>query len=422
MNSMFLSNALGEIRDDYLYDAMGSAESGAESRQGNKRRFLSAAWQKALAVAACLAILVGVCAVTDVFHLRGYSPGAEHPQNPIYDYPQTRIYSDPTGSVIASTPKPMPPQRIKADTFSYYRIGDTVTVNMCMGDEYTYRQAFGRTPNYDTYGVNGYPVLLVYDTDEQDPGHYAFGSYRGIKEDSRLIVNGEENLVYEKRFSREDMASLDISVQDGDGHWSQADQEQYHPETVTLDFSRLAPGDYGSVALLFGWYFEHDNPCVQDKDTPSVAGYAIYLGYFVGQEGVGLSFNGWEDAINALQEDKRPYKAMVDAMSDAGCSIEDLDPSNDEGYIPPIHEAEYGSFSGCRVWFVPGQLCVVTEKTVAGYPFTYCSSFMIYVEKDGVDYDLSQAYEDGLLTEQDVAEIWQTHRAYVEEGRLPGVG
>ena len=35
MNSMFLSNALGEIRDDYLYDAMGSAESGAESRQGN---------------------------------------------------------------------------------------------------------------------------------------------------------------------------------------------------------------------------------------------------------------------------------------------------------------------------------------------------------------------------------------------------
>ncbi len=293
MNEETFHRALNHVDIAYVEECM------EESRRELKRRLLSKPWQMILAAAACLAIIVGVFATTDVFHLRGNSPVVDNPLDPTHNYPQTRIYSAPSDNS-----KPMPSQRIKLDTFSFFKKGDAVIVNADMGDDYKYHQENGLTPTYDTYGVNGYPVFLVYEIDDENPGsdlvyRDSDMGFCGIKEGSCLIINETASRGYEKRFSEEELASLDIFANAADGHRTPEEQLQYHRETVTLDFSHLNPGDHGSVAFLFGWYFEHDGPYGIDKSKPSIAGYLRELSYYVGEDGVGLSFNSWLDAKEA---------------------------------------------------------------------------------------------------------------------------
>jgi hypothetical protein len=296
MNEELFYRALTHVDIAYVEECM------EERCREIKRRVLSATWQKVLAAAACFAVIISICGAVGVFHLWGNSPGADDPQDPTHNYPQTRIYSGPSDNS-----KPMPSQRIIMETFSYYRSGDTVTVDAGMGDEYAKHQQYGQTPTYDTYGVNGYPVFLVYEIDDENPGTHLIyresdvGCY-GIKEGSGLIISGAAARVYERRLTEEDMASLDLHSYDANGRWTPAEHDQYHWEAVTLDFSRLEPGDHGSVAFLFGWYFEHDNPYTIDKSKPSIAGYLRELSYYVGEDGVGLSFNSWLDAKNAYHQ------------------------------------------------------------------------------------------------------------------------
>lgn len=297
MNEELFYRALTHVDIAYVEECM------EERCREIKRRALSATWQKVLAAAACFAVIISICGAVGVFHLWGNSPGADDPQDPTHNYPQTRIYSGPSDNS-----KPMPSQRIKLETFSFYKKGDIVVVNADMGDDYTYHQKNGQTPTYDTYGVNGYPVFLVYETDndESSGSHLVYRNsdvdFSGIKDGSRLMINGAANHVYEKRFSEEELASLDLFANAADGHRTPEDQLQYHREAVTLDFSHLNPGDHGSVAFLFGWYFEHDAPYITDKSKPSITGYLRELSYYVGENGVWLSFNGWEDAKNAYHQ------------------------------------------------------------------------------------------------------------------------
>lgn len=381
MNEESFNRALNHVDGAYVEEYLAK---GAE-----KRRISGKPWRKWVAAAACLAVIVGICGATDVFHLRGNAPGEEPPQIPAYDYPQTPIFSDPVDPSIASSEPEASCQRLSVDTFSYFKKDDIVPVSVGMGDIYTLNQETGYGPGYDTYGENGYPFLLVYDMDRWNRDDPVYGIFNDLKDGSRLIVNGEAGRLYEKRFTKEEMVDLDIS-KDPDVHWMEVPPEQYHRETVYLDFSELQQPWHGCVLIVFGWYYEHGDP---NHPGSSLEYKSCPLYYYVGEEGVGLSFVG----------DKYAEK------EGAGLAVAD-------GQIP-TDVFVYGTFSGCQVELDPGVLCVVTEETVAGYSFKYSSSFVIYAisDDDGQVYELSEAYEKGLLTEQDLAEIYRIHREHVGE-------
>lgn len=86
-----------------------------------------------------------------------------------------------------------------------------------------------------------------------------------------------------------------------------------------------------------------------------------------------------------------------------------------DGYLPDLSSTCYGEYSGCSVWFLAGQACVETIIEVGGYKFPFGSSFSITVEKAMEIYDLKDAYEKSLLTEKDIAELYEIHKEFISE-------
>ena len=72
---------------------------------------------------------------------------------------------------------------------------------------------------------------------------------------------------------------------------------------------------------------------------------------------------------------------------------------------------DYGEYNGYRVRLIFGNLSVINDIEVGGYSFRTGSSAEIKAEKDGISYDLKEAYEKGFLTEDDIAKINMIHRA-----------
>lgn len=173
--------------------------------------------------------------------------------------------------------KPLPTQHIALKCLSSYERNEKVIVDAAMGDNYSYFQEFGGTPSYDTFGENGYPVFEVY-------------LNNGLRSDIQinndvLLINGKTG-VYEERFSKEDMQSLDIS--------DYYDISKYYHENVELDFSNFNVGYSGGVTFSFGWYFYHDNPSNDSDD--SWCGMRRSIDFYVGEDGISFSFGGREAA------------------------------------------------------------------------------------------------------------------------------
>jgi hypothetical protein len=76
----------------------------------------------------------------------------------------------------------------------------------------------------------------------------------------------------------------------------------------------------------------------------------------------------------------------------------------------------YGEFSGCLVWLkrYDKQIDGDWMADIGGYRFYSSVDIQIDVEKDGRFYDLDYAYENGYITETDLAEISRIHREYME--------
>ena len=74
---------------------------------------------------------------------------------------------------------------------------------------------------------------------------------------------------------------------------------------------------------------------------------------------------------------------------------------------------DYGNFSGWDVIFEEGPMPEVWTIRVSHYLFRCTSSFNIRAEKDGEVYWLEDAYNNGLLTEADLAEIYRLHRELI---------
>ena len=71
----------------------------------------------------------------------------------------------------------------------------------------------------------------------------------------------------------------------------------------------------------------------------------------------------------------------------------------------------YGTYNGCVVTFAQGEIMAVGEcyREAAGYIFGYTSAFVIGVYKDGTAYLMEEAYDEGLLTAENIKEIYERH-------------
>ena len=206
------------------------------------------------------------------------SETSEIPENTQFEQTDSISEEIKTGYITDSS-KPLPTQRIALKCYSFYPKGEKITVTASMGDIYTKNQEYKKNPSYDTYGNNGYPLFEVYPSEKADISK--------ITDNDFAKINGEIGK-YEHKFSKDDMQKLDISdVIDGD-------ISGYYSEIVELDLSDCEVGESGPITFSFGWQYD-TSPDISTGDS-MWSGMRRTLGYYIAEDGVYLSFNGWEDA------------------------------------------------------------------------------------------------------------------------------
>ena len=74
----------------------------------------------------------------------------------------------------------------------------------------------------------------------------------------------------------------------------------------------------------------------------------------------------------------------------------------------------YGMFNNCAVLVIEGSLSIETEYKLAGYVFGFGNSANMYAYKDGKMYDLSDAFDMGLLSDSDIGNVYARYTKYKE--------
>lgn len=172
----------------------------------------------------------------------------------------------------------MTPQRLALYCKSFCETGETLSVDMIMGDEYSKNQKFNYYPNFDS---EGHPEYSIFESENYKKS-----------ENPRLIINGESS-EYIKVFSKEDMNSLDISDCIGE-------YDRYYHESAAIDFSGYEIGSTGCITFGFGWKIvEGVNPYNPNSDF---IGTSKTLYFYVGDKGVGISISGSERAQIVYEE------------------------------------------------------------------------------------------------------------------------
>lgn len=85
-----------------------------------------------------------------------------------------------------------------------------------------------------------------------------------------------------------------------------------------------------------------------------------------------------------------------------------------EGNLNDGGSRYYGIYGDCVAVFQPTMLCWVETKQVADSEFTYSSSFVIWIYHDGEFCTIEEAWEQGLLTKEQVALMAEYHEKAVE--------
>lgn len=75
----------------------------------------------------------------------------------------------------------------------------------------------------------------------------------------------------------------------------------------------------------------------------------------------------------------------------------------------------YGTHNDYVAFFMPGANDVVTNVKVAGTIFKYGNNWTIYLWKNGSSYDMIAAYQQGLLTSDNISKIGDFHRKSMKE-------
>lgn len=85
-----------------------------------------------------------------------------------------------------------------------------------------------------------------------------------------------------------------------------------------------------------------------------------------------------------------------------------------EGNLSEGGSRYYGIYGDCVAVFQPTMLCWVETKQVADSEFTHSSSFVIWIYHDGEFCTIEEAWEQGLLTKEQVALMAEYHEKAVE--------
>ena len=168
-------------------------------------------------------------------------------------------------------------QKLALNCNSFCPKGEKLKVDMAMGDILSRQK-------YSDYDSEGYP----------NSGHHEYSimateNYKVI-DDERLLINGEKS-EYTKEFTKEDMKLLDISPNIGC-------YDLYHHETAEIDFSNYEAGSTGCITFRFGWKSDGENSFNAPSDFTSME-QTMY--FYVSENGVGISNNGWEAAQIAYE-------------------------------------------------------------------------------------------------------------------------
>lgn len=77
----------------------------------------------------------------------------------------------------------------------------------------------------------------------------------------------------------------------------------------------------------------------------------------------------------------------------------------------------YGTFDDCIVWFLGGVTEEITEFYLGEAHFWHSSGASFFVHRDGTHMTLQEAYEQGLISDGDIAIVAERHKAYNEYGK-----
>lgn len=83
---------------------------------------------------------------------------------------------------------------------------------------------------------------------------------------------------------------------------------------------------------------------------------------------------------------------------------------NEDGSLNNGGARYYGIYGECVAVFEPTMLCWVETKHIADSEFTHSSSFVIWIYHDGGFCNIQDAYEQGLLTGEQVELMAEYHK------------
>ena len=177
-------------------------------------------------------------------------------------------------------------------TWSAFSDNEDAFIDVGMCEDYTYSQLGFGTVAYANCDLNGCPIFMVYECDNNrtmtEDGSYNADGLPGIKKDSKVMISGLQGSVLEKRFGKADMASMDMNLL----RYEDLDPKLYHHEIINIDFSEAEVESTGTICFVFGWY--------SAGSKNSISGDRLILKYYVGEDGVGLDL---DDNDGATAED-----------------------------------------------------------------------------------------------------------------------
>lgn len=115
--------------------------------------------------------------------------------------------------------------------------------------------------------------------------------YGNMLNDERLIVNDNEG-GYSKEYTGEERDIFNVGKE-------YDDIENYHHETVSLDFRNYPSGSSGSIMFMFKAVFLNEDGTLPEHPSTSGGGQILY--FYVGEDGVGISNTSVEDAEQSYQ-------------------------------------------------------------------------------------------------------------------------
>ena len=142
----------------------------------------------------------------------------------------------------------------------------------------------------------------------------------------------------------------------------------------------------------------------------------LLLGMLMGVSSCAATPGEGEETTVEIPEIEQPDAALLEQIEQDYHAYSHIG----EEHKPETIGCYYGTYNGCVV-FMFGRIVVISAQIfrIAGCPFKFSAADPIYVWKDGEFFMLGEAYDQALLTKEQIQTIAAIHEnhAYVRTGR-----